>query len=155
MDSKLFADQFERLYRELYLRAVRRIDDGRDRLSAETTALLLHIAQMGPATLSELGLHFDRSLSTLSAKVSALESTGLLARQRDEDDARRALIWLSPAGRQALTQAMEVLDASRLAEAADALDSTRQQRLVDDLRALVEAIPSTRSRYPDPGESIP
>ncbi len=141
MDTQAFARQFGQLYRELYRRAVRRIDDPRDALSAETTALLLHLAQGGPMTLSELSRHFDRALSTLSAKVSALEDQGLLARQRDEADARRALIWLSPAGREQLLQALEVLDTALLASAAASMPAQQRSALLAGLQSLIAALP--------------
>jgi DNA-binding MarR family transcriptional regulator len=144
MDSQDFARDFGALYRELYRLAVRRVDDGREVLSAETTALLLHLSQTGPQTLSELTQHLDRSLSTLSAKVSELESQGLLARQRDEQDARRALIWLSPQGRAALLEALEVLDAATLAGAASQIDARQRTQLLDGLRALVAALQNRR-----------
>ena len=143
MDTQAFARQFGQLYRELYRRAVRRIDDPRDALSAETTALLLHLAQGGPMTLSELSRHFDRALSTLSAKVSALEDQGLLARQRDEADARRALIWLSPAGREQLLQALEVLDTALLASAAASMPAQQRSALLAGLQSLIAALPHT------------
>jgi DNA-binding MarR family transcriptional regulator len=154
MDALAFALQFGQLYRELYRRAARQIDDARERMAPETVALLLHMAQTGPATLSELVLHLGRSPSTLSAKIAALESTGLLARQRDEQDARRALIWLSPAGRQALTEALDVLDAARLAQATQDWDAGRRQHLVTELQALIQALeppyPPTEPGGPDP-----
>lgn len=141
MEAPAFAREFGALYRELYWLAVRRIDDAREAPSSETISLLMHLAQAGPLTLSELARHLDRALSTLSAKVAALEADGLLARQRDDDDARRALIWLSPAGRDALTQALQVLDPQRLAAAAGQLDAARRQQIIDGLQALVAALP--------------
>lgn len=145
VDEHSFAQNFGQLYRELYRLAVRRVDDGREPLSSETTALLLHLAQTGPMSLSELARHFGRALSTLSVKVAALEADGLLARQRDDDDARRALIWLSPDGRRVLLEALEVLDTPRLAGAAARLEPQDRQRLLEGLRALVAALPP-----PDP-----
>jgi DNA-binding MarR family transcriptional regulator len=141
MDAQAFARDFGDLYRQLYQRAVRRIDDAREAPSAETTALLLHLAQAGPMTLSELARHFDRALSTLSAKVSALETQGLLARQRDDTDARRALIWLSPAGRSHLLEALEVLDRTLLATAAQALRPEQRSALLAGLHTLIAALP--------------
>lgn len=145
MDSQDFAREFGALYRELYRLAVRRVDDGREVLSAETTALLLHLSQTGPQTLSELTQHLDRSPSTLSAKVTELESQGLLARQRDEDDARRALIWMSPQGRAALLEALEVLDASVLANAADRIEPRQLDQLLTGLRAFIAALQTRRT----------
>jgi DNA-binding MarR family transcriptional regulator len=141
MDTQAFATHFGQLYRELYQRAVRRINDPRDTPSAETTALLLHLAQAGPMTLSELSRHFDRALSTLSAKVSALEDQGLLARQRDEGDARRALIWLNPTGRERLLEALEVLDTTLLATAAHSLSAEQRSALLAGLQSLIAALP--------------
>jgi DNA-binding MarR family transcriptional regulator len=141
MDTQAFATHFGQLYRELYQRAVRRINDPRDAPSAETTALLLHLAQAGPMTLSELSRHFDRALSTLSVKVSALEDQGLLTRQRDEGDARRALIWLNPTGRERLLEALEVLDTTLLATAAHSLSAEQRSALLAGLQSLIAALP--------------
>ncbi len=139
MEPHAFAHEFGQLYRELYRLAVRQVDDGREPLSPETTALLLHLAQTGPMSLSDMARHFDRALSTLSVKVAALEAQGLLARQRDDEDARRALIWLSANGRQALSDALEVLDRPRLAAAAERLNAGQRAHLVMGLQALVNA----------------
>lgn len=145
MDEQAFARQFGALYRELYRVAVRRIDDGRDKLSPETTALLLHLAQAGPMTLSDMAQHFGRALSTLSAKVAALEAQGWLARQIDPADARRAEIWLSPAGRQMLDEAIEVLDTPRLATAAAKLDAAQRDLLLQAMQHLILAMPPPSS----------
>lgn len=142
MDQQAFAREFGALYRELYRVAVRRIDDGREKVSAETTALLLHLAQAGPMTLSEMARHFGRAMSTLSVKIAALEAQGWLSRQPDPDDARRAEIWLSPAGRAVLEEAVEVLDTPRLAAAAHALDAAQRAALLQGLRQLIGAMPA-------------
>lgn len=156
MDAHAFAEYFSQLYRELYRRGARQLDDARERMAPETVALLLHMAQTGPATLSELVLHLGRSPSTLSAKIAALESAGLLARQRDEQDARRALVWLSPAGREALTDALNVLDVARLAQAAKGWDAARRLHLVGELQALIHALPQLPTPIPpQPGEDPP
>jgi DNA-binding MarR family transcriptional regulator len=144
MDAIDFAREFGVLYRELYRLGARRVGDGRDVLAVETTALLLHLAQSGPVTLTELSSHLQRSPSTLSAKVSELESQGLLARQRDDQDARRALIWLSGEGRRTLMEALEVLDGESLAAAAGALEASTRDEIITGLRMLIAAIPSAR-----------
>ena len=142
MDEKGFAREFGALYRELYRVAVRRVDDGRERMSAETTTLLLHLAQAGPMSLSEMAQHFGRALSTLSAKVAALETQGWLARQRDEGDGRRAEIWLSLAGRDALDESLDVLDTARLARAAASLTVEQRAQLLQAMAALAAAMPA-------------
>ena len=151
MDSDDFATKFGHAYRELYRHAVRRIDDARDALSAETIALLLHLGQAGPSTLTELARHFERAPSTLSVKIDALEASGLLARQRDADDARRSLIWLTADGRRRLFDALDVLDSAHLARAAARLDPLRRESLLRDLRALVDALAATA--FPEDGDS--
>jgi DNA-binding MarR family transcriptional regulator len=148
MSSHDFAQEFSALYREIYRLAVRRVEDARDVLSPETTALFLHLSQTGPQTLSDLTMHLDRAPSTLSAKVAELESQGLLARQRDESDARRALIWMTPAGRAALLQALEVLDTSLLAAAAQRVDPSRLDELLGGMRALVTVLSENQRRTP-------
>lgn len=145
MDERDFAREFGALYRELYRVAVRRIDDGREKVSAETTALLLHLAQAGPMTLSEMAQHFGRAMSTLSVKVAALEAQGWLSRQPDPADARRAEIWLSPAGRAVLEEAIDVLDTPRLAAAAQVLDAAQRTALLQSLRRLIAAVPPPAS----------
>jgi len=150
MDAPTFAAQFGELYRELYRLAVRRVEDGRSVMSAETTALLLHLAQAGPMSLSALTRHFARAASTLSVKVAELEAQGLLARQRDAQDGRRALIWLSPAGREALLQALEVLDTPRLASAAVQLSEPQRRQLLDGLATLIAALPPPETDSPPP-----
>lgn len=148
MDIDDFAARFGATYRELYRHAVRRIDDARDALSGETIALLLHLGQAGPSTLGELVRHFDRAPSTLSAKIDALETGGLLARQRDPADARRSRVWLTGAGRRRLLEALEVLDAARIARAAARLDPARRAAVLDGLGALVAALAETAT-HPD------
>lgn len=148
MSAHDFAHEFGALYREIHRMAARRVDDARDVLSVETTALLLHLSQTGPQTLSELTMHLDRAPSTLSAKVAELESQGLLARQRDNSDARRALIWMSPAGCAALLQALDVLDTSLLATVAERVDPSRLNELLEGLRSLVAALSANQRRTP-------
>ncbi len=141
MDAHDFAQQFNQLYGALYRMAAKRVVDARELMSPETAALLMHLAQTGPLTLSEMALHFDRALSTLSVKVAALEADGLLARQADAGDARKALIWLSPSGRQTLEQALEVLDAQHLTMAAEQLSLAQRQELLAALQALINLLP--------------
>lgn len=155
MDEQDFAREFGSLYRELYRVAVRRIDDSRDKVSAETTALLLHLAQTGPMTLSEMAQHFGRAMSTLSVKVAALEAQGWLSRQPDPTDARRAEIWLSPVGRAVLDEAVDVLDTPRLAVAAETLDAVQRAALLQSLRQLIAAVPSPHAAAVAPPVSSP
>jgi hypothetical protein len=48
--TQAFATDFESLFRAVYVTAVRRVRDRRERLSPETVALLDHLAAAGPLT---------------------------------------------------------------------------------------------------------
>lgn len=135
--------RFQALYRGVYVRAVRRLDDPRHRLPPETVALLGHLAQAGPLTLTEMTHHLGRAPATLSAKVDSLQAQGLLDRQRDLDDGRRSLVWLTPSGRAALDQAQQVLAPERLRTALAALDDDARAALLTGLDALVRALDTT------------
>jgi len=101
MDTDAFARRFELAYRDLYLRAVRRVRDKRDRLTAETTAFLLHLAEAGPMSLTELARHMGRAQSTTSEMALQVLAKPLLA---------RAAEGLTPAERADLTRLMDRLN---------------------------------------------
>lgn len=144
MDEARFAAGVNDAFRAIYERGARRVADARERPSPETMALLLHLAQAGPLTLTELAQHLARAPSTLSAKAAALEAQGLLARQADESDGRKALLWLSPAGRAALDEALQPLDAARLAAAAARLSAAERTSVVQALATLHAALQGPR-----------
>lgn len=136
MHEMMFAAEVNGIYQALYQLAARRVADLREGPSVETLALLTHLAQSGPLTLSEMSAHLQRALSTLSAKVAALQEQDLLARQGDPRDARRTLIWLSPAGRETVERAAQVLDAQRLAAAGRRLSVSQREGIVHALEEL-------------------
>jgi len=140
MDAADFARRFAQAYGDIYLLAVRRVRDKRERLSSETTAFLLHLAEAGPMTLTELSRHLDRAPSTLSEMVDHLQAKRLLRRETDPADARRSLIWLTAEGRARLAEALEVLDGARLARAADRLAPDQREDLARLLGVLAQAL---------------
>ncbi len=131
MDQSDFASRFESLYRETYLRAVRRITDKRARLSPETSGLLMHLTATGPVTLTELSRHTNRAQSTMSEMVAGLTRKGLLEVDPDPDDGRRHLIWLSAEGQTALTEALNVLDPAMLARGAEGLSAEERETFIE------------------------
>jgi DNA-binding MarR family transcriptional regulator len=139
-----FATEFEGLFRAVYLTAVRRVRDRRERLSPETVALLDHLAAAGPLTSGELSRHIDRAPSTLSEMVDHLVGKGLLTRDRDPLDARRSLIWLTDAGQAALAEAREVLDHDLLARAAEGLTPAQREALLDLFQTYVTQLKGAR-----------
>jgi DNA-binding MarR family transcriptional regulator len=149
MEPDEFAAAFEDAFRSTYLGAVRRIDDGREKLAAETTSLLGHLAQAGPLTIGEIAEHLGRAPSTVSVKVAQLEDRGLLARQDDDGDGRRRFVWLTPLGRDALAEAHQVLDHDAIIRAATTLDPDERAqlaRLLDRLVAGLRPNPTTTPR---------
>lgn len=148
MTPEDFAEQFQHAFQSIYLAAMRRVRDGRQRLAPETTALLLHLAEAGPMSLSDMAKHFDRALSTLSDKVENLETQGLLQRQRDPHDARRSDIWLSELGQTVLAQELDVLDRVRVTRAAASLSAETRTRLLDALTEFDQAL--TRGKPHEP-----
>lgn len=134
--SQAFAKEFELLYREIYARSVRRVRDKRHRLSPTTVGFLSHLAMTGPMTLSELSIHFDRAQSTLSEMVEHLCAKAYIERQREPNDGRRFLIWLTKEGQLALREAQTVLDLNQLASAGELLSQKDQTALISLLGAL-------------------
>ncbi len=132
------------LYPEIYRLLARRLEPGARRQSPEALAVLGHLAQTGPATVTEAAAHFDRSQSATSELVDRLVARGLVERMRDERDRRRHLVWLTPEGLRALRVARQVLDPPRLAHALETLSPQARVGLVASLEALVEA---ARSRH--------
>lgn len=149
MDEATFAADTNRWFREIYTHGARRVADARERLSPETASLLLHLAQAGPLTPTELAQHLARAPSTLSAKLAALQAQGLLARQADEHDGRRTQVWLSPAGRDALAESLQVLDAGRLADAAARLSAAERHAVVQALATLHRALHGPTTEPPE------
>lgn len=155
MDEAAFAAGANHWFREIYAHGARRVADARERLSPETAALLLHLAQAGPLSPTELAQHLARAPSTLSAKLAALEAQGLLARQADEHDGRRARVWLSPAGRAALDDSLQVLDTDRLAAAAARLSAAERGTVVQALATLHRALHGPLPEAGDPPAPAP
>lgn len=142
--SNAFAADFEALFRAVYVTAVRRVRDKRERLSPETVALLDHLAAAGPLTAGELARHVDRAPSTLTEMVDHLVDKGLLTRDRDPADARRSLVWLTPEGQGALVEARNVLDHDLLARAGEGLSAEERAALLDHFQTFVAKLKGAR-----------
>jgi DNA-binding MarR family transcriptional regulator len=132
------AEAFGELFQESYLRFHRR-DDKRSLLSSASRAVLQHLSMTGPLTVGEAALHLDRAQSVVSEIVTQLEAKGLLERERDPQDRRRTLVWLTPQGFDLLRREREVLSVDLLTHAFARLDARRREGLLEGLRALVRA----------------
>lgn len=144
MDADTFADRFAQAHQDVYLHAVRRVRDKREQLTRETAAFLLHLAEAGPMTLTELSRHLDRAPSTLSEMVDQLAAKDLIRREPDPRDGRRSLIWLTANGREAQAREMYALDRDHLRRAAARLPPDRRAILADALGDLINALRSER-----------
>src|ERR1700734_1714233 len=110
------AERFAARFRAVYLTFPRR-DGPRSQLAGASRAVLEHLAMAGPLTVGEAAAHMARAQSVISEIVTHLERQGLLEREDDPADRRRTLIWLTPAGHEALRRDREVLSVDMLARA--------------------------------------
>jgi DNA-binding MarR family transcriptional regulator len=142
------AQRFAELFRAVYLTFHRR-DGPRAQLPGASRAVLEHLAMAGPLTVGEAAGHLSRAQSVVSEIVSHLEQQGLLERESDPGDRRRTLVWLTPAGHDALRRDREVLSVELLAGALAGLPPGQGEELIRGLRALVDQA----SSHPTEGES--
>lgn len=68
---------------------------------------LRHLAATGPAGINEIAHHLRLDASTVTRQVLAMEAAGLVSRERDTHDGRRAVITATPAGHEALAATRE------------------------------------------------
>jgi DNA-binding MarR family transcriptional regulator len=132
------AREFAELFRAVYLTFHRR-DGPRSQLANASLAVLEHLAMAGPLTVGEAAGHLNRAQSVVSEIVSHLERQGLLERERDPADRRRTLVWLTPAGHDALRRQREVLSTDLLASALSTMPSEQAGALVAALRSLINS----------------
>jgi DNA-binding MarR family transcriptional regulator len=104
--------------------------------------VLEHLALAGPPTIGEAAAHMCRAQSVISEIVTHLERDGLLERENDPADRRRTLIWLTPAGHEALRRDREVLGVDLLARAMARLPPGQADALHAAMRALIECAQS-------------
>ncbi len=151
--EQLDAERFAELFRAVYLTFHRR-DGPRGQLPGASRAVLEHLAMAGPLTVGEAAGHLSRTQSVVSDIVSHLVGQGLLERESDPADRRRTLIWLTPAGHEALRRDREVLSVDLLATALAGLPEGQADALITGLRALVDQAATTRqATTPRQGET--
>ncbi len=134
------AERFAGLFRAIYLTFHRR-DAPRSELPGASRAVLTHLAMSGPLTVGEAALHLKRAQSVISEIVEGLVRKGLLERESDPADRRRTLVWLTPAGHEALRRDSEVLEVDALAAALRRMTDSDRAALFAGAAALVAAAP--------------
>ena len=141
------AERFAALFRAIYLTYHRR-DGPRSDLPGASRAVLTHLAVTGPLTVSEAAVHLGRAQSVVSEIVDGLARKGLLERERDPDDRRRTLVWLTGEGQEVLRRDGEVLAVDALAAALRRLPAEVRAGLLTGASALLAAAPTTRKDIP-------
>ena len=128
-DERELAERFSELFQAIYL-AYHRRDGPRNELTGASRAVLTHLAVTGPLTVGEAAGHLDRAQSVVSEIVDGLERKDLLERERDPADRRRTLVWLTPAGQEALRRDREVLGVDALARAMERMSPDDRSALI-------------------------
>jgi DNA-binding MarR family transcriptional regulator len=146
-------ERFADLFRATYLTFHRR-DRPRGQLASASRAVLEHLAMAGPLTIGEAALHLERAQSVVSEIVSHLVQQGLLERESDPADRRRTLVWLTPAGHEALRRDRDVLDVARLGAALSGLPPGQADALIEALSALIDQA-AFAGQPPPTGQPVP
>ena len=136
-EERAQAERFAELFRAVYLTFHRR-DGPRSQLAGASRSVLEHLALAGPLTIGEAAAHLARAQSVISEIVTHLECQGLLEREDDPADRRRTLIWLTPAGHEALRRDREVLGVDHLGRTMARLPPGQADALIAGLRTLVD-----------------
>ncbi|MBO3749977.1 MarR family transcriptional regulator [Streptosporangiaceae bacterium NEAU-GS5] len=136
------ADDDERLARDLRLaigRVARRLRqlyaDSGDQLPFLQLAVLQRLDRSGPASPGALAAAEAVSSPAIATAIAGLLSGGLVERDSDLGDRRRAIVTISSAGRNAL-RAREVANIARVHAALAGLTDDERRRLTEAVPAL-------------------
>lgn len=140
MDAPTTATQVAEPYPRLYAAFCRRRDPRAYHPAPEAMACLEHLAATGPLTVQEAARHLDRSQSATSERLHRLVEQGLIERLVDQRDRRRHLHWLSKSGEALWRRERAVLDEDRLTRVLGRVPVQKRRRLVDGMRALLDAV---------------
>jgi DNA-binding MarR family transcriptional regulator len=108
-------------------------------------SVLVALAENGPASQADLGRRLWIDRSDMVAVLNDLERNGLVARVRDEQDRRRNLVRLTPAGKRALGR----LEA-RVEEAQAAVLAPLSAAERDELLGLLTRVVNHHGEQPKP-----
>jgi MarR family transcriptional regulator, lower aerobic nicotinate degradation pathway regulator len=107
-------------------------------------SVLTSLAEQGAASQAALGRRLWIDPSDLHAILAELERDGFVARVRDEQDRRRNLVTVTPAGRSALKHLDERVDAAQKA-LLEPLSAGERRELLRLLERLVDHARSSPS----------
>ncbi len=137
-DPEVAAAAYAALFPAVFVRFHRRAEKKRG-LTGASRAVLMHLAQSGPLTVTECAKHLGRAQSVMSEIIDQLEAKQILARVRDEDDRRRVVVWLTDEGRRTLTDDQQVLSFSALEAAMKNMKPRDRDMLLQGTRALISS----------------
>lgn len=112
-------------------------------LTAPQLTCLRHLIRHGPRSAGGLAAGISLSQATLSGILARLEKKGLVERHRGEQDRRRVVVALTPAGRELATSVPQPLQ-ERFARRLAQLPESRRQRIDSALKEVVELMEATR-----------
>ncbi|HEV8296537.1 MAG TPA: MarR family transcriptional regulator [Acidimicrobiales bacterium] len=141
-DLRVAVDRLSRLLasRQAYSRSIEAVGGDVSQQGAMLlTALFRH---EGPLTLTVLARHSHIDLSAVSRQLRELERAELVTRAPDPDDARVALVQLTPAGR-GLAERLVELRRAHLRRAVAAWPPEKRARFVQLVNEFVDALMST------------
>lgn len=138
MDAEQAAHEFAKIFPEIYRRFHRRVHHSEYQLTSESLAVLRHLSDSGPLTITECSHHMDRSQAAMSEMIDRLVRRDVLTKMADERDRRRSLVWLTDLGFAKLDDANRVLSEETLHGAFIELEPMRRARLLRDLNELLD-----------------
>ena len=109
-----------------------------DRARRQHFTVLTSLSEQGPASQAELGRRLWIDRSDLHALLAELESDGLVARVRDEQDRRRNVVTLTRAGSRALSRLDKRIDDAQEA-LLEPLSADERRELSRLLRKLLDS----------------
>jgi DNA-binding MarR family transcriptional regulator len=104
--------------------------------------LLQQLAESDSLSVNDLAARARTQQSTVSIVIARLVRAGLASKRKSEDDARMAVISLTPKGRRLLAHA-PAPPTTALFRAIESLSARDARALADGLRALVDALELT------------
>lgn len=117
----------------------RRVSAGPGRgVSAHQATLLAQLDRRTPRSVSDLAHTMSVSLPTISLTVDRLARAGLVRKDRDPRDRRRAQVRLTPAGERVVAR-RSLLDPARVRALLEALSPEERALGVDGLTTLARA----------------
>ena len=136
-DSQRIMDAIRRLVR--MLRVSDRSAQSRLGISGAQLFVLRELGKTPGLSLNELASRTRTDQSSVSVVVGRLFDAGLLTRERDDRDARRLILNLTPTGRALMDQAPRSAQ-ERMLEVFDAMPAADRKRFAEEFEDLLRRI---------------